>query len=148
MSLLQFLLSKMPSSFQRENVASKKSDELISEVTFGANLVDGKPTWELVEENKDDLEVMKRCCDAELKTMENSGLIPAPYYFERVAILSRKNNDYRQEIFYCEHYIEMVEAFYMQNGTSGIADVREGPTFKKIVKRLQDAKELYEKQCS
>ncbi|MGP1008970.1 hypothetical protein [Serratia sp. CY68801] len=146
MSLLRFLFSKMPSSFQNRSGASKKSDELIAEASFGANLVDDKQTWELVEDNKDDLEVMKRCCDAELKAMVKSGLVPAPYYFERVAILSRKNNDYRQEIYYCEHYIEKVEAFYVQNGTEGIADVREGPRFKNIVKRLKSAKELYAKQ--
>lgn len=146
MSLLQFLFWKMPSSIQKKNSAPKKSDELIAEATFGANLVDGKPTWELAEDYKDDLEVMKRCCDAELKKMEKSGLAPAPYYFERVAILSRENNDYRQEIYYCEHYLEKVEAFYVQNGTEGIADIRESPRFKKIVKRLKSAKELYAKQ--
>lgn len=43
---------------------------------------------------KDDLEAMKRCCDAELKTMEKAGLVPAQFNFERFAILSRKNKDY------------------------------------------------------
>lgn len=148
MSLLRLLLRKISSSFQKEKGAPIKSDELIAEATLGANLVDGKPTWALIEENKDNLEVMKRCCDAELKTMEKSGLVPAPYYFERVAILSRKNKNYRQEIYYCEHYIEKVETFYIQNGTEGLADVREGPRFKNIVKRLEKAKELYAKHCS
>lgn len=127
---------------------SKKSNEFIAEATFGSNLVDGEPTWKWAEEHKDDLEVMKRCCDAELITMKKCGLVPAPYYFERVAILSRKNSDYRQEIFYCEQYIKMVEDFYIQNGTLGIADVRESPRFKRIVKRLQQAKKLYAKQIS
>lgn len=128
--------------------SKKKSNEFIAEATFGSNLVDGEPTWKWAEEHKDDLEVMKRCCDAELITMKKCGLVPAPYYFERVAILSRKNSDYRQEIFYCEQYIKMVEDFYIQNGTLGIADVRESPRFKRIVKRLQQAKKLYAKQIS
>nr|MDU9043250.1 hypothetical protein [Candidatus Electrothrix aestuarii] len=51
---------------------------------------------------------MKKCCDAELRTMEKTGLAPAPYYFERVAILSRKEKNYQQEIDYCELYITMV----------------------------------------
>lgn len=149
MSLSRFLLKIIPSSFLKEDGATqKKSNEFIAEATFGSNLVDGEPTWKLAEEHKDDLEVMKRCCDAELITMKKCCLVPAPYYFERVAILSRKNGDYRQEIFYCEQYIKMVEDFYIQNGTLGIADVRESPSFKRIVKRLQQAKKLYAKQIS
>jgi len=148
LSLLSFLFKKKQPSLQKQDGSLKTSGELIAEVTDGANLLDGKQTWELAEENKDDLEVMKRCCDAELKTMEKSGLVPAPYYFERVAILSRKNNDYRQEIYYCEQYIEKVEAFYSKNGTRDITDVRKGPRYKAIVKRLPKAKELYAKQSS
>lgn len=148
MSLLSFLFKKKQPSLQKADGSPKTSGELIAEVTDGANLVDGKQTWELAEAQKDDLEAMKRCCDAELKTMEKAGLVPAPYYFERVAILSRKNKDYRQEIYYCEQYIEKVEAFYSKNETNNIADVRKGPRFKAIVKRLPKAKELYAKQST
>ena len=148
MSLLSFLFKKKHPFLQKEDCSPKNSGELIAKVTDGANLVDGKQTWDLAEEKKDDLEAMKRCCDAELKTMEKAGLVPAPYYFERVAILSRKNNEYRQEIYYCEQYIEKVEAFYSKNGTKDIADVRKGPRYKEIVKRLPKAKGLYAKQIT
>ena len=147
-SALSYLFKKKQPSLKKKDGSTKTSGELISEVTEGANLVDGKQTWELVEENKDDLDTMKRCCDAELKTMNKAGLVPAPYYFERVAILSRKSKDYAQEIFYCEQYIEKIESFYSKNGTKGIADVRKGPRFKAIVKRLPKAKELYAKQST
>ena len=90
---------------------------------------------------------MKRCCDAELKTMDNTGLVPAPYYFERVAILSRKKKNSQQEIFYCELYIERVIMFYSKNVTDGVADVRNRPRFKALVKLLPKAKELYTKRC-
>ena len=148
MSHLSFLFKKKKPSLQKMDGSSKTSGELISEVTGGANLVDGRQTWELAREKKDDLEAMKRCCDAELKTMEKAGLVPAPFYFERVAILSRKNKNYQQEIFYCEQYIEKVESFYSINGTEGVADVRKGPRFKAIVKRLPKAKEFYAKQST
>ena len=146
MGLFGFLFKKKQPSLQRDGGFPKTSGELIAKATGGANLVDGKQTWELAEKNKDDREAMKRCCDAELKTMEKTGFVPAPYYFERVAILSRKNKDYKQEIYYCEQYIEKVEAFYSKRGTEGMADVRNGPRFKAIVKRLPKAKELYAKQ--
>jgi len=119
--------------------------ELVSEVTDGANLVNGKQTWELLDEFKNDVEVMKQCCDAELKTMGKANLVPAPYYFHRVAILSRKNKDYQQEIHYCELYINKVELFYSENKQKDLADVREGPTFKAICDRLPKAKSLYVK---
>lgn len=146
MSLLSFLFNKKQPSIHKKDGTPKTSGELIAEVTDGANLVDGKQTWELAEEKKHDIEAMKRCCDAELNTMDKAGMVPAPYYFERVAILSRKEKNFEQEIFYCAQYIEKVEDFYLKNGTAGIADVRKGPTYQAIVKRLQKARELYAKQ--
>lgn len=121
------------------------SGELITEIAGGANLVEGKYTWEYAEEKKHDIVYMKKCCEAELRTMEKAGLVPAPYYFQRVAILSRKERNYQQEIYYCEIYINTVENFYRKKGTEGVADVRNGPTYKAIVKRLPRAKELQDK---
>lgn len=135
---------KSPSITNRDGLP-KHSGELISELIDGANLVDGKETWESVQDKKDDIEHMKRCCDAELKTMELSGFVSAPYYFERVAILSRKAKDYEQEIHYCEIYIKAVRSFYAKHGTRGIADVRKGPRYAALVARLPKAKELLKK---
>jgi len=122
--------------------------EIITILADGANLVDGKQTWDYAEEKKNDLEYMKKCCGAELKTMKIANFVPAPYYVERVAILSRKEKNYKQEVLYCESYISAVKAFYKKNGTKGIADVRKGPRFKAIVKRLPKAKELLAKQSA
>ena len=120
----------------------KASGELVAEVTGGANLVEGKQTWELADNKKDDIDYMKKCCYAELKTMETADLVAAPYYFERVAILSRKIKNYEQEISFCERYMAAVEAYYQRHGIEGMADVRQGPRFQAIVKRLPKAKEL------
>lgn len=111
-----------------------------------SNLVYGKQTWEIAKEKKDDIEAMKLCCETELETMKSSGLVAAPYYFERIAILSRKNKDYAQEIFYCKQYIENVTQYYSVNNPNDVADVRKGPTYKAIVKRLSKAESLYAKQ--
>ncbi len=120
----------------------KTSGELVAEVTGGANMVEGKQTWELADTKKDDIDYMKKCCYAELKTMEKADLVAAPYYFERVAILSRKGKNYEQEVSFCERYIAAVETYYQRYGTDGVADVRQGPRFQAIVKRLPKAKEL------
>ena len=146
MNLFGRLLNRKNPDLKKSDGSTKASGELITEITDGANLVNGKQTWELVAEGKSDIEIMKECCFAELKTMEVAGLVPAPYYFERVAILSRKEKLYEQEIFFCEQYIEKVEDFYKKHGTKGYADVRKGPRYKAIVQRLPKAKELLKKQ--
>lgn len=145
MSLLSKLFRIKAPRIHKSNGEPKTSGELIAEVTEGANLVEGKQTWEYAEEKKHDIEYMKKCCDAELKTMEKADLVPAPYYFERVAILSRKEANYQQEVDYCENYVNAVERFYKKHGTKGRADVREGPRYQAIVKRLPKAKELLSK---
>ncbi|WP_407278457.1 hypothetical protein U5817_19070 [Aromatoleum evansii] len=142
MNLLSKLFRTKSPQVHKPSGESKASGELIAELTGGANLVEGRRTWELAEQRKDDLHYMKECCEAELKTMEKAGLVAAPYYFERVAILSRKEKNYEQEVAYCERYIAAVESYYRTDGTEGIADVRKGPRFQAIVKRLKKAKEL------
>lgn len=143
MSLFDRLFKRENPSLTKANGEPKTSGELIAEVTDGANLVDGKQTWEHVDAHKDDIEFMKRCCDAELKTMEAACVVSAPVYFERVAILSRKQKNYRQEVEYCERYIQAVENFYRSPGHEGHADVRKGPRYQAIVARLPKAKELF-----
>ena len=146
MNILNWLFKKQQPSIQDDEEILKSGGDLIVESTGGACLVDGKQTWELAKTMKHDIDTMKRCCDAELKIMDKAGMVPAPYYFERVAILSRKEKNYEQEILYCEMYIEKVEAFYAKHGTSSIADVRKGPTYQAIAKRLPKARELHAKK--
>ena len=142
MGIFDRLLKHSNPVSSKSNGAVKTSGELLDEVAHGTNLVDGKHTWEYAESHKDDIEFMKRCCDAELATMASAGLAPAPFYFERVAILSRRQKNYRQEVEYCERYIQAVETFYEMSGHGGHADVRKGPRYKAILERLPKAKSL------
>jgi len=144
-SLLSKLFNKKAPKFKKPTGEPKTTGELIAEVTEGANLVEGKQTWEYAEEKKHDIEYMKKCCDSELNTMKKASFVAAPYYFERVAILSRKEKNYQQEIDYCENYIKAVEEFYEQHGAEGMADARKGPRYQAIAKRLPKAKELLSK---
>jgi hypothetical protein len=130
------------------NAPGKKLGEAVAEVTGGVNLVDGKQTWELVAEWKHDIEMMKRCCTAEMETYAKTALVPAPYYFERVAILARKLKDYDQEIAYCETYIRLVEEYYLANNLKTGEGVKAGPTYQAIVRRLAKAHALAAKSKS
>ncbi len=142
------LLDKLLDYFDSEKSIPKNSGDLITELSDGENLVDGKHTYEHAKEKKHDIITMKKCCQAELRTMNKVGTVPAPFYFERVAILSRKNKNYQQEVDYCETYLKVVDEYYRQNGTKDRADVRKGPRYKAIKKRLPKAKKLLEKQES
>jgi len=120
----------------------KTTGQAIAEVTGDVNLVDGKQTWELVDDWKHDIEMMKRCCAAETQTYAKTGLVPAPYYFERVAVLARKLKDYQQEIAYCETYLGLVDEYYRVNNLSQREGVKAGPRYRAIVKRLAKARSL------
>lgn len=112
---------------------------------YDSSVLDGGLPWEQAEARKDDLEFMKKCCIAEIQAMEKVGMPPAPFYFERVAILSRKAKNYAQEVYCVEGYIRTVEDFYNNYALDYVADTRKGPTYRKLVDRLPKAKELLAK---
>ena len=76
---------------------------------------------------------------------ERKNEVPAPFSFERVAILSKKDKNYEQEVRYCEDYIEAVDDFYANNKDSNVADVRKSTKYHSLVKRMEKAKSLISK---
>lgn len=73
---------------------------------------------------------------AEERTFRQTAFVPAPYYFERVAVLSRKQKDFRQEVEYCTRYVQLVAEYYRLSGTPSDRGVKLGPRYKGIVARL------------
>jgi hypothetical protein len=145
MKFLRKLFGKDPAEqFGQEQLILRSSD-LITELASGANLVDGSPTWQHAESGKNDLQTMLRCCDAELETMERTGFVAAPFYFERAAILLRKSKDIDREVLICEQYISAVEQHYNKKTDSDFADVRKGPRYQAIQSRLVKARLLRDK---
>lgn len=142
MNLLKKLFSKKQPEIQKEDGTFKTTGEIITEVTDGSNLVNGKPTYEYAVSEKNNLEIMKKCCESEINILKTAGLVPAPYYFERVAIISRKEKNYKLEIEYCSSYINIVNDYYKNIYDLNVADVRKGPRYQAIVKRLEKAKIL------
>ena len=146
MNFLDKLFKKENFSLTKGNGNLKTTGELVAEASERKSLVDGAEIWDLAESDKNDIASMKRCCDAALASAEEMGGAPAPFYFERVAILSRKQKNYRQEIDYCKRYINVVEEFYRSQASKGCADIRQGPRYKSIVARLPKAWELLAKE--
>lgn len=114
--------------------------EIVAEMTGGANLVDGKQTWEFADEYKHDLPKMLECCQAELRTMEQAGQVPAPFYFERAAILLRKAKEYESEVKLIELYLAAIDAWNLANKNARPSG--GGARHEKIVQRYEKAKQL------
>jgi hypothetical protein len=122
--------------------------EAIAKVTNGANLVDGKQTSELAGSRKHDIDAMKKCCDAEIETYRKTGNVPAPYYFWRVAVLSRKQKDYAQEVKYCELYLDLLSKCYERDDMpleTALKERQLSATDSSIYERLPKARELLAK---
>ena len=69
--------------------------------------------------------------------MESTGLVAAPYYFERVAILSRKARNFRQELHYCESYIRLVEKFYDNMARRALPMCGKAQCFRRLLLAFQ-----------
>ena len=116
--------------------SSKTSDEYITQIANGSNLVDGRPTWEYAHEKKDDLDFMLRCCEAELTTMRTVSIVAAPYYFERAAILLRRAKQFQREVELCERYLHEIDTHYLTTSAGEVADIRKGPRYLAIARRI------------
>jgi hypothetical protein len=79
--------------------------------------VDGRPTYELADK-KNDLKIMLKCCKAEERNYwqqpPGERLCAAPFYFQRAAILFRKQKDFEAEIAVCLRWVEMAEDYKEQ----------------------------------
>lgn len=118
------------------------SGGVVTEAAPGANLVEGRETWQHAQESKNDLQTMLKCCEAELATMQLTGLVAAPFFFERAALLFRKAKQFEEEIEICERYIQAIGNHYATAVAPGAADVRKGPSFQAIQSRASIAREL------
>ena len=96
------------------------------------------------ESHKDDLDMMLRACKAELENMASTGCIVAPFYFERAAILAKKQKRYDLEVKVCELLILAHEIFkdaYRVHGKKPPLNIDASPRYEKVVKRLPKARE-------
>lgn len=130
------------------SLMNKTNGEVITELTGGRFLVNGKPVCELAREYKNDIKIMLLCCESELKKMNQIGQVAAPFYFERVAILARKNKNYKLEVDIIECYITELEGFYRLNNLPVGSGVMAGPRFISIVSRLEKSRQLLERNIN
>ncbi|WP_242611439.1 hypothetical protein [Kerstersia gyiorum] len=109
--------------------------------------VDGVPTYKLASQ-KDSLEVMAACAEAEANTYWAQPLgerqCAAPFYFERAAILYRKAKQHDDEVRICESWIAIDEDF--ANQTAALAGGTPSmPRSQAIHARIGKARSLRDK---
>ncbi|MFJ7883548.1 hypothetical protein ACIQYF_08560 [Pseudomonas sp. NPDC096917] len=127
------------------------SENLMRQMEILAQL-DGKPTYELAEFGKNNIDVMRLCCDAEelnyWSQVKGARICAAPFYFERVAILNRKKKDYTSEIRVIERWKAIIGDYKSQPMVRGgrAALVHKGPRSIAIAARLPKAKDLLRAQ--
>lgn len=90
------------------NIAEKCDGRSLT-ISYNPPRVDGKPAYDFASSHKNDINMMQKCCDAEMERYFSEGISPAPFYFARVAILARKAKDYAREIKICEQYLKVVD---------------------------------------
>ena len=71
----------------------------------------GLRSYVFAETHKNDLPVMLRCCEEELNILMTAGRAPSSYYFERAAILARKENNFKLEVKIYEVLIRAYEVY-------------------------------------
>ena len=114
--------------------------------------VDGKNTFDLAKDSKDDLDLMRRCAEAESEFYwsQPSGerLCAAPFYFLRVAILSKKAGDIAAEVEICEQWKAITKDYKSQPMVKSkeAALTHKGGASESILARLPRAKAALRKQ--
>jgi hypothetical protein len=104
--------------------------------------------YELSYSHKDDLETMIDCCiEEELEfwnTPTGQRRIPRPIFFQRVAILQRKAQNYLAEVEVCERWLNIATLYldqdFVKNGDG--YQFEDTKPHQDITKRIDKAREL------
>jgi len=95
----------------------------------------------LFPENIHEINEILKCCREEIQNSEDSGIMPAPKYFEQVADLSRVEKQYENEIAICEMYINLVNQYAAREKlTEAEISTNLLPNCAPFVKRIHCAK--------
>ncbi|MFV3305798.1 hypothetical protein ACNFBT_11010 [Pseudomonas sp. NY15181] len=141
------LLSRIRSIFVGTKAGEKQLLPITEVLGIQAKVGD-TPTHELASSSHQDLQVMLKCCEAEetnyWKQPAGRRACAAPFYFERVAILSRKAKDYATEVSICERWKAIADDYagqsIVRDGMAAL--VHQGPRSVAILGRMDKARDL------
>ncbi len=99
-------------------------------------------------DNIDDTDIKEvvNCCRDEIQKSVDTGIMPAPKYFEQVAVLSRKEKNYENEIAMCDMYIKLVKKYASEHKLSRQEFTDNVlPECAPLYKRMHNAKSMMSK---
>ena len=97
----------------------------------------------LTPQHNQNIHEMVKCCREEIQKSEDSGIMPDPKYFEQVAILSRVEKRYENEIAICEMYIELMNQYAAREKlTDAEISTNLLPNCAPFVKRIHNARTM------
>ncbi len=93
-----------------------------------------------------DLHSVIKCCRNEIASSLDTGIMPSPKFFEQAAVLSRKEQNYKNEIAICEMYVSLAKQYASNNNLSK-EEFRESvlPKCEPLYKRMHNAKSMLSK---
>ena len=105
------------------DLIGKTTGEIVTELTNGANLVNGKQTFDCIEEGKNDIDAMIDCCRVEIAMHAMRGA--APYFFDRAALLLNKDGQYELAAKICEIYLALKHEPYFFAHSPRVISIRK-----------------------
>lgn len=100
-------------------------------------------------QDETNIDTVVECCREEIQKSVDTGIMPAPKYFEQVAVLSRKEKNYENEIAICDMYIKLVKKYASEHKISRqeFTDTIL-PECAPLYKRMHNAKSMLSKAQS
>ena len=97
-------------------------------------------------QDETNIDTVVECCREEIQKSVDTGIMPAPKYFEQVAVLSRKEKNYENEIAICDMYIKLVKKYASEHKISRqeFTDTIL-PECAPLYKRMHNAKSMLSK---
>lgn len=127
-------------------MATSKLNTIIRKVIKIKDIPDN--TYDLLN-SETDIQSVVECCRDEIQKSKDTGIMPAPKYFEQAAVLSRKEKNYENEIAICDMYIKLVKRYAAENNISRqeFTDTIL-PECAPLYKRMHNAKSMLPKAPS
>jgi hypothetical protein len=150
LGLLTIHLQQRRVSLQRLDVipgstgeVSSSWTEIMTTLLGGENISLDQHPWdqEIFRTSREDLSIVLNACLKGILSMERFGNPPAPYPWERAAILFNRAGLHQQELAICSFYIQLLDEFYAcQNGRRH-ADIRRSRRYQRITQRAHRARQ-------
>jgi len=134
----------MITSYKEDMMATNKLNTIIRKVIPIKDIP--TDTQSLLDDRADIKTVVDSCRD-EIQKSVDTGIMPAPKYFEQVAVLSRKEKNYENEIAICDMYIRLVKKYAAENKLSRQEFTDNVlPECAPLYKRMHNAKFMMSKE--